>query len=312
MKSLVLTVMVVTWMGGAAQAAPAPAPVPTQTLTIFDGTNATFELAVDRCGEQLCPIRLRMVAAGKVLDSVVFGEKACGEMSPTPVDWMFGVSSNTPAWVSSWRKCSIGVAAMPVRIAPNDVAVLVTQRQGWEHTIRKHWLIVAHGGKLTVAWSSDDEGRDDLDVRVIASPDSTTEDVAVIDVINVEGDSKGLAERIRVRRLHWDPGVGRIVALPMPDEDYPLFLAYVGPFKSVAAAHDAYDRRHPTCIPFGRILPASLFPGLGLHGFLRGAVFTNQAEADAAKADEGKRPAAIATKIIEYVPKVEFSRRSEK
>jgi hypothetical protein len=52
----------------------------------------------------------------------------------------------------------------------------------------------------------------------------------------------------------------------MPDDDYPLFFAYVGPFKSIAAARDAGDRRYPACaVPFG-ILPAGLFPGLGLGG----------------------------------------------
>jgi hypothetical protein len=312
MKSLVLAVMAVTWMGGLAQAAPAPAPVPTQTLIMFDGANATFELAVDHCGEQTCPIRLRLVAAGKVLDSVAFGEKACGEMSPKRVDWMFGVASGTPAWDSSWRKCSVGVAAQGMRIAPNDVAVLVTQRHGWEHTIRQHWLFAARAGKLIVAWSSDAEGKYDLDVRVIDSPDGTTEDVTTTQVINDEDAPNGLPERIRIRRLHWDAGVGRIVALPMPDEDYPLFLAYVGPFKSVAAARDAADRRHPECnIPFGT-LSASLFPGLGLHGFVRGEVFVSRAEADATKTEAGQCPAALTPKIIEYVPKVEYSRRTEK
>ena len=257
-------------------------------------------------------MRVRLVAAGKVLDSAAFGLKACGEPSRTTVDKLFGVASDTPAWSSSGPGCSVGVAARPVRVAANDVALLVTQRQGWEHVVRKHWLFTARGGKLIGAWSADDEAESDLDVRVVESPSGTTEDVAVIDVIKVEADPDGVAERIRVRRLHWDATIGRIIAVAMPDEDYPLFLTYVGPFKSVSVARNAGDSRHPACIiPFG-IVPAALFPGLGLRGFLRAAVLTNRAEAEAKKTEAGQCPAALIPKIIEYVPKIEFSRRIQK
>jgi hypothetical protein len=296
-------------------------PSDANVLATFDGPSASFELAIDRCAtepsqdaaaEERCPIRVRLVAAGKVLDSVPFGLPACGEPSRTTVDSLFGIASNTPAWSTSVQKCAVAVAARPVRVAPEAIGLLATQRQGWEHVARKHWLFTVRGGKLVTAWSADDEGESNLEVRVVESPSGTTDDVAAIDVRKVEGDPDGVAERIRVRRLHWDAPIGRIVATAMPEADFPLFLAYVGPFKSVASARDAAERRQPKCIiPFG-IVPASLFPGLGLRGFLRGEVLTSRAEADARKTEAGQCPASLTPKIIEYVPKIEFSPRTQK
>lgn len=297
------------------RAAPrAPSGEGVEILATFDGPSYSYELAVDRCaatrGVEGCPMRVRLLAAGNVKDSVIFGEHACGAPARTAVDSLFGVASDTPAWSTTGRGCAVGVAARPVRVGPNEVALLVTQRQGLEHVGRKHWLFTARGGKVMSAWTSDDEGAGTaLDVRIVASPRDATEDVAVIDVLPLEGDADGVAERITVRRQHWDAASGRIVASLMPEPDYPLYLAYVGPFKSVAAARDAGDHRHSACtIPFG-IVPATLFPGLGLRGYLRGAVLTSREEADARKAAAGPCPAGLTPKIIEYVPKLEYSAR---
>lgn len=112
-----------------------------------------------------------------------------------------------------------------------------------------------------------------------------------------------------MRRLHWDAQVGRIEVSVMPDPDFPLDVVFVGPFRTATAAREAGDRRHPKCsVPF-RALPASLFPGLGLRGVLRGAVFTSRAEAEAARGAAGPCPPALTPKIIEYVPKVEYEPR---
>jgi hypothetical protein len=298
-----------------------PAPSGVDILATFDGPAMSFELAIDRCGGRPsdqnpamgdCPMRIRLIAGGKVLDSTAFGEHACGEATPTTADWLFGVASDTSAWSTSWHQCAIGVAARPVRVAPDDLGVLVSQRQGSEHVARKHWLFIGRGGKVVLAWSSDEEGKSDLDVRVVEAPNGQFEDVVVTDVVPVDGDPDEVTERIVVRRLHLDRLMGRVIPSIMPDADFPLYLAYVGPFKSLAAARDPGKARPPTCvIPFG-IVPGSLFPGLGLRGYLRGAVLVRREEAEAKKIAAGRCPAAFSPKIIEYVPKVEFSPRTLK
>ena len=59
------------------------------------------------------------------------------------------------------------------------------------------------------------------------------------------------------------------------------------------------------------IFPATLFPGLGLSGYLRAELLGSADEARdrTALAKTGKCPATLIPKVIEYVPRVEYSAR---
>ena len=304
-------------IAGAPDAGSTPAPAQAQVLTTIGGPSYAYELVLDGCGRAsrhagapaTCAMKVRLLVGGKVADSATFGEPACGPARPTSVDGLFGVSLDTPGWATAGPGCDEAMAAKAVRVGPNEVGLLVTQRDGGEHVGHQHWFFVNRGGKLFAAWSPASDNRSGFDARVVSAPGGAYEDLALIDVVGVDGDADQAIERVVVRRLHWDAQSGGMVVSAMPDPDFPLYLVFVGPFRTAAAAREAGDPRYPKCsVPF-RALPASLFPGLGLRGVLRGAVFTSREEAEVAKGAAGPCPPALRTKIIEYVPKVEYEPR---
>ena len=154
---------------------------------------------------------------GKVADSATFGEPACGPARPTSVDGLFGVSLDTPGWATAGPGCDEAMAAKAVRVGPNEVGLLVTQRDGGEHVGHQHWFFVNRGGKLFAAWSPASDNRSGFDARVVSAPGGAYEDLALIDVVGVDGDADQAIERVVVRRLHWDAQSGGMVVSAMPD-----------------------------------------------------------------------------------------------
>ena len=100
----------------------------------------------------------------------------------------------------------------------------------------------------------------------------------------------------------------------LPDADFPLYLSYLGPFKTAAAARALGAGGPATCALPSKILPGALFPGLRLTGYLRADVVGSAIEVEdrAAASKAGKCPPALDPKAIEYVPRLEFSPRAKK
>ena len=103
-------------------------------------------------------------------------------------------------------------------------------------------------------------------------------------------------EQILTRRLHWDAAQSGLVVSTLPEGDFPLHLAYAGPFKTIPAARGAALNPPGDCQVIMRVLPGALFPGLGLRGYLVGQVFVTRKEAEEKAKESGSCPAAFRTK----------------
>lgn len=181
----------------AAAPAAGSTPAPVQVLTTIIGPSYAYELVLDGCGRAApaaaataaCAMKVRLLVGGKVGDSAAFGQPACGPARPTSADGLFGVALDTPAWATSGPGCDEAVAARAVRVGPHEVGLLITQRDGGEHVGHQHWLFVNRGGKLFAAWSPDSDSRSGFEARVVSAPGGAYDDLALIDVVGVEGDA---------------------------------------------------------------------------------------------------------------------------
>jgi hypothetical protein len=281
-------------------------------LAVFEGPSPpAYQVAIERCsdgaqfrGEPRCPITIRLVEGGRVVDRVALPDLACGKAERVALDDLFATDPNARAWMTGAAGCRVGVAARDVQLTPEAMALLVTQRSGWEHVGHRHLVYLAQHGKLSNIWNDDEETTTALDISVLPSS-SSHQDLAVLHVDRPEGSD--LVRSVRAKRLHWDPPTARMLASPLPDAQSPLFLLYLGPFPSAEAARRVRMRPSPCTIPYP-LLPASLFPGLKLRGFLLGSVVVSQETAETMKAEIARCPQAKPA-IIEYVPKVEYMRK---
>lgn len=264
-----------------------------------------------------CPVRVRLLVEGSVTDTAIFGAHVCGAPALGGDARRLGVGSRTQRWSTTAAGCAASVAAQPVRVAGNEViGLLIAQAQGGEPAApHEQRLFVERGRMLFLAWSSaEEEGARDLTVEVVPSPIGRHDDLVVTRIVPRAGDPDGVAERIVARRLHWNMVTGRMLPYALPDADFPLYLSYLGPFKTAVAARGAGAGGPTTCALPATILPGALFPGLRLTGYVRADVLGSALEAEdrAAVAKAGRCPPALNPKVIEYVPKLEFSARAKK
>lgn len=325
-------------------AAPPPsttsAPVTASPIVLgpfnLSGGSSSFDLAIEPChpgatskGEVLhgCPLRVRLLAGGKVRDGMTFGHPACGELTELEEDSEMvgrprGVDAAAPArvWTTRADWCDLRLTVRPVRLAPDETGLLVSEVTGTEAVASQHWLFVGHGGRLSAIWSTEDEVLPEADVVLIPTQTGPSEDVVVIQLVTEGGEGQeghDVVQRIVARRLRWDATASGLVITSLPQVDTPLYLVHVATFANAAAARAAALRPPARCEGAWRqiqkirrirqILPGSLFPGLGLRGFILGQVFATRAGAEtAASAKEARGcPGVFFPKIIEYVSDVE-------
>jgi hypothetical protein len=286
-------------------------------LALYEGPRYAYELSIERCarppeqtfrGNPECPINIRLILGGKAVDSVALPETACGPPRPTKVDRTFGADPEASAWITGTEACQVGVAARLVDLTLETSALLVTQRIGWDHLLRRHALYVADKGKLREVWSAD-EGPSSSSltaVSVLPLTRPSSHDVAFIAVHHSDDE---IAERLEARRLRWDGPAARIIESPMPDQESPLHLMYVGPFRTAAAARAARSRFGLECFRLYDVLPTKLVPGLLRGQFVLGVVFASREPATAMRKDAERCPGAPESRLVEYVPRVEYKIR---
>jgi hypothetical protein len=283
-------------------------------LGVFEGPRFAYELSIERCtrppeqtfrGSPECPINVRLLVASKAVDSVALPETACGPPREAKVDRAFGADPEASAWITGTDACQVGVAARRVDLSDQEPALLVTQRTGWEHLLRRHAIYVVDKGKLKEVWSAD-EGPSSSSLTAVSVLPMTSPSSRDVAFIAAHRSDDGVVERIEARRLHWDAPTARIVESPLPDERSPLFLLHVGPFKTAASAGAARVQLGSECFGTYDVVPGKLFPGLTLGRFLLGIVVSNREAATATKAEADRCPGPRRPKIVEYVHRVEY------
>jgi hypothetical protein len=294
-------------------AAIAPAAPSRDVLGVFEGPHYSYELSIERCerspeqtfrGNPECPFRVRLMESGKAVDTVALPETACGPPRPMKVDRAFGTAPEARAWITGTEACQAGVAAMTVTLSERDLALLVTQRIGWERVARRHVLYRVDKGKLRSVWSADEglSSSSITSVSVLPLAGASSQDVAFM---RVQLSDDEVAERLVATRLRWDPVAAQIVESPLPDLASPLSVRQVGPFKTVAAARAARMRLGASCFRDYDLMPVRLLPGGSRSGFLLAMVFATRGAATTMGAGADHCPGATKSQILEYGPRTE-------
>lgn len=134
--------------GPSAAAAPAPAgPIdpasaqpapPRQILNTLPAHPHTFELSREDCAvpireqphdETACTFAVRLLEGAKVLDRIVLAQVGCGPATPTAIDRTLGADRDAKAFGTSDEHCEVNVAVRTVDLAPQVMALLLTQRR---------------------------------------------------------------------------------------------------------------------------------------------------------------------------------------
>jgi hypothetical protein len=272
-------------------------------LAVLGAGANSYELSIDSCartsgsagGERRCPMRVSLLRAGKAVDSKRLPQLSCAAAHPVPPDVGFGADREAKAWLSESDRCVAGLAARLVELAPEVTALLLTQRAGFEHTHRTHWLYLARGRTLQAIWTGEEQaGPSYSTTTVLASETPRHNDVAFIEVFMPDA-----VESVTARRVHYDLPSGRILETRLPDERSPLYLLHAGSFATSSEAERAWSEGEACFEGYG-LMSAGLFPGLQLGPYFLGTVFAREEDAKAAIVDPAKCPRSPKPSIVRF------------
>jgi hypothetical protein len=297
--------------GGCKHASTGAAPAGTQagssppTLAVLAGAAYAYELSLEqrRDPERDQPsdplpwrFQVRLVQAGKVLDQASPFAMACGEAEPSRVQRVLGADPEATAWGTSAEHCDVVLAVRSLELAPGVIALLASQRLGYESVYSEHWLLRPINGRLEVVWES--RGGPDYFTGVRALPGDAPHrnDLAMIEIFN---PSDGEATSIKAVRRVFDLASGEARTSSLPDARSPLFLVTVGPFPTAKAAQEAWiaDR---DCLFSYRVFKASLLPGLRARNYLLGLVMARREDATTAASELTRCSRVSKASVLEY------------
>jgi len=241
--------------------------------------------------------QVRLVKGGQVLDQVSPFAMACGEeVERSPVRRVFGADPESQAWGTSGEHCDIVLAVRTAELAPGVIALLVSQRLGYESVYAQHWLLRPIDGRLGVAWESGGGPNHFPGVRVLPTNTPRRSDLAFT---LIEAPSDGEATVIQAARMVFDPVSGEMKKTPLPDAQSPLFVVTVGSFPTAAAAQQAWSRDRD-CLFWYSVFRASLLPGLRARDHLLGRVLALRQDADSAASELARCSQISKATVLEY------------
>jgi hypothetical protein len=279
-----------------AAAGTARAAEPRQVLQSFPAAPYIYELSLDACPKpitndttgEVCTFGVRLLKGDKVVSTVRLDKRGCGPPArPTSISMELGADREAKAWWTDDDDCDVRIAARTVTLGPKATGLLVTQVQGFESRYRRHVLYLPINDDLVPVWRHDEpEGLEWSMTSVILGSFGPND----VGFVGVERNDEGWATKVHAERVGQDETTRQIVSRALPDLGGPLFVVYVGRFKS---PRDAW--KHAiigSCLRELEVMRAGLFPGLRLPPFFMGTVFARKDDAEAALAKFGACPEA--------------------
>ena len=170
-----------------------------------------------------------------------------------------------PVWATGYEGYRVSVYIRPLDLVRGLRGVLVHLSSGGEHTWRGHYLFVALGKKLVLAWKAEEIGGDDS---------------AVVDFEDIDGDgfpemlyfwgalvgeidpiSNQTLGRVEAAVYRWNEESRKIEQRPLAQAGIPIFAVIGGIFDSADEAFDA--RKGPNgCQSWYYVLRTDPFPQL--------------------------------------------------
>lgn len=251
-------------------------------LQSFHAGRFDLDLTMLGCRYHQCPIQVRLIEAGRVVDHVALPVPATSRhVRAETVDADWGADLGLEAWRSGFEADSVSTAGRLLTIAPGETALLVSQRKGLDHVTHAHLVVLPRHGRLRVIWRApQNSGATWSATYVLAGTPGRGQDIAYLQGFLDPTDSN-VADRIEALRLTWKPQSSSFHESPLPDRGMPLYVLRVAAYDSIAKAR--MDRSsYSFCLSPYWVLDGSAFPLKSTaHAFI-GRVYTRRSRAAAA------------------------------
>lgn len=262
-------------------AAPAGAPPEKpRVLQTFHAGHFDFDLTMLPCRLHECPIQVRLLAAGRVVDHLALPVPASSQRVKAEfVDQDWGADPGLKAWRSGFESEYVATVGRLLTLTPQVTGLLVSQRYGFEHVKRAHLLVLPRRGKLRVIWKAvEGEGPTWSATRVL--PGATAgQDIGYFQgFFDPDGDAPG---RFEAARLRWDGTTASLQETPLPDRAMPLYVLSLGDYESVAKAREARFT-YASCLSSYWVLDGGAFRGMSHTRPFVGKVYPRRSQAEEA------------------------------
>jgi hypothetical protein len=220
------------------------------------GDDSTYQVVLAPCGAPACPVQVRLVTRGKVVDTAaVEWPSIVGK--PEPLETPAGVNGvgdplELERTISTWHtgeNGDVATIARSVALGPASTGLLVHQSSGFEHLHRLHYLFVACKGKLIQAWMGREGGGS----------------TSMVDALDIDGDGRteilywqffstdSAVENWTLSVIRWNAEAG------LADEAFaaagapPLTAVVAGTFPTPETA-EKFLNEHRRCLPSFRVI----------------------------------------------------------
>jgi hypothetical protein len=250
-------------------------------LQTFHAGRFAFDLAIAECRSSECPVEVRLLTQGHVVDHVTLPVAAHAQHAKAEtVDALWGADVGLKAWATGVEGDYVSTAGRVVTVAPRTVALLVTQRFGFEHLKRNHLVILPRDGKLSIAWKAEEgAGPSWSATQILDNRTGERQDIAYFR--GFLEPVEGAADRLDAVRLSWNVASASFRETDLPDRTTPLYLLNLGVYEAAAKARQERFANAYCLSPYW-ILDASRFPeGTGRNAVI-GMLYAKRASADTA------------------------------
>ena len=249
-----------------------------QTLALLNaGTKGTnYEVVPGTCTHHECPIVVRLIQAGRILDSYSLETPASSrDFKPARFVRTNGAgdplasSENAPTFTSGDEEDAVTVAIRRVRMTPSLAGVLFDLRFGFERLKRRHEILAEVNGKLRKIWSAEEGDGPTYSTTALSPLPGGRDRLVYFSFFTYPGEDA--PDKVSAESLSYDSRTGRF--LP---HRAPLLGLLAGPFSSIAEAQKERSSWRKCRIPFW-VLPG---PALGVTkpGFVLATFSTRPAE----------------------------------
>jgi hypothetical protein len=250
-------------------------------LETFHAGNLDLDLTMQPCRLHECPIHVRLLDAGHVVDHVALPIPASyRRIKAEAVDQDWGADQGLTAWRSGFESDYVATVGRVITIAPQTTGLLVTQRHGFEPVKREHLLVLVRRGKLRVIWKAQESpGATWSATRVLSGSDARSQDIAYFQ--GFVDPTGAAADHFEAVRLKWAGASASFNSTPLPDASMPLYLLSLGTYVSAAQAREERSMRSFCLAPYW-VLDASAFPMKPHANAVIGKIYMRRSLAEAA------------------------------
>jgi hypothetical protein len=228
-----------------------------ETFPVEGSSQLRYEISLAPCAQSGCPFQVRLIDGKQVYGTESLEWLATpGQPVKTEVDGAMGVGDPLQrkwegfAWQVGEENQSMAVTARSVALTPQLNGVLVHHSVGLDPIKRRHYLFVAIGRKLALAWTGiEGEGPTWSTVEVSKPlPDGSQQLIFFKHfTYPTEDGAEDEPDSLEVTSYRWNAQKSEIESIPMQQSSFSIVALIAGVYDTVAEAHKA-RRLHSDCL----------------------------------------------------------------